>query len=78
MAKAHAAHKPPVRRQKRPSVRHIDVSVNKEPPPPPKPKPAAKAEPKSKAYTHEDWQKEVAKHVSPGQPIPDWLAQKAP
>lgn len=30
------------------------------------------------SYTMDDWQKEVAENVTPGQPIPDWLSAKAP
>jgi hypothetical protein len=36
-----------------------------------------KPEPKQ-TYTQADWEKEVAEHVPPGRPIPDWLAAKAP
>ena len=46
--------------------------------PKPEPKPQPKIEPKSNTYTQADWEKEVAEHVPPGRPIPDWLAAKAP
>jgi hypothetical protein len=28
--------------------------------------------------SEKEWQKEVQKHCQPGEPIPDWLAAKAP